>query len=86
MNVRLALAAQVLSSTVSNVLKEYGPRDAVGTATFCEMINKFFDCLNVRVPNAVENVDKDGNIILSIKPEMNLLNLLNEPMIFVLVG
>ena len=46
MNVRLA--AQVLSNTVSNVLKEFGPTDAVQTAMFCEYANKFFDCLNVR--------------------------------------
>jgi len=32
MNVRLA--AQVLSSTVSNVIKEFGPREAAGTTQF----------------------------------------------------
>ena len=45
MNVRLA--AQVLSSTVSEVLTNYGPSDAAGTAKFCLMIDQFFDIMNV---------------------------------------
>ena len=39
----VCLAAQELSTTVSNVLKEFGPRNATGTATFCQMMNNFFD-------------------------------------------
>ena len=46
MNVKLA--AQILSSTVSCTLQKFGPPDAQGTAKFCEMMDKFFDCLNVR--------------------------------------
>ena len=38
----LRLAAQVLSTTVSNVLKEFGPRNAKGTSTFCQMMNRAF--------------------------------------------
>ena len=45
MNVRLA--AQVLSTTVSKVLSNYGPADAAGTAEFCFMFDKFFDIMNV---------------------------------------
>ena len=45
MNVRLA--AQVLSTTVSKVLSNYGPADAAGTAEFCLMFDKFFDNMNV---------------------------------------
>ena len=45
MNVKLA--AQVLSSTVAKVLLQYGPPEAAGTAKFCEMIDYFFDRLNV---------------------------------------
>ena len=45
MNVRLA--AQVLSTTVSKFLSNYGPADAAGTAEFCLMFDKFFDNMNV---------------------------------------
>ena len=45
MNVRLA--AQVLSTTVSKVLSNYGPANAVRTAAFCLMFDKFFDIMNV---------------------------------------
>ena len=46
MNVRLA--TQVLSSSVSNVIKKISTPGAAGTATFCEMADNFFDCMNVR--------------------------------------
>ena len=42
------LAAQVLSETVSNVLNKFGPEEASGTGKFYLMMDKFFDCLNVR--------------------------------------
>ena len=45
---RVRLAAQVLSETVGSVLNSFGPVDAVGTARFCLMMDKFFDCLNVK--------------------------------------
>ena len=45
---RVNLAAQVLSSTMASVLKKFGPPEAGGTAKFCEMMDKFFDCFNVR--------------------------------------
>ena len=61
MNVRLA--AQVLSSTVSNVLREFAPSYTIGTANFCQIINTLFDCLNVRVPNTVKLFDDKGNVI-----------------------
>eukprot|EP00112_Aurelia_sp_Birch-Aquarium-sp1_P018468 Seg4408.1 transcript_id=Seg4408.1/GoldUCD/mRNA.D3Y31 product="Transposable element P transposase" protein_id=Seg4408.1/GoldUCD/D3Y31 len=54
MNVKLA--AQVLSSTVSCTLQKFGPTDAQATAKFCEMMDKFFDCLNVR--NTKEHIMK----------------------------
>ena len=50
MNVRLA--AQVLSTTVSKVLSNYGPADAAGTAEFCLMFDKFFDNMNVNSTTA----------------------------------
>ena len=45
---RVNLAAQLLSETVGNVLNNFGPEEAEGTGQFCIMIDKFFDCLNVR--------------------------------------
>mgnify|MGYP001796450339 CR=1 FL=1 len=54
MNVRLPV--QVLRSSVSTVLKTYSPQQASGTAKFCEMIGKFFDCKKVR--NSVEFLKK----------------------------
>ena len=45
---RVNLAAQLLSETVGNVLNNFGPEEAEGTEQFCIMIDKFFDCLNVR--------------------------------------
>ena len=41
-------AAQVLSASVASVLRAFGPPDAAGTARLCEMVDQFFDCLNVR--------------------------------------
>ena len=41
------LAAQVLSASLAAVLKEYGPPETLETAKLCEMIDAFFDCLNV---------------------------------------
>ena len=40
MNVRLAV--QVLSTTMSNVLKKFGPAEASGTSKFCKMMDSFF--------------------------------------------
>lgn len=45
---RVNLAAQVLSSSVAAVLKSFGPAEAAATAKLCEMVDGFFDCLNVR--------------------------------------
>lgn len=45
---RVNLAAQVLSSSVAAVMKTYSPHDTAATAKLCEMMDSFFDCLNVR--------------------------------------
>ena len=45
---KVRLAVQVLSRTVSTCLVESGDPSVVGTAMFCRMINDFFDCSNVR--------------------------------------
>ena len=46
MNVRLA--AQVLSETVGKVLLVTGSAEVAATANLYLMMDKFFDCLNVR--------------------------------------
>ena len=46
MNVRLAV--QVLSETVGKVLSEFSPPEAAATSKFCLMMDKYFDCMNVR--------------------------------------
>jgi len=56
MNVRLA--TQILSESVSRVLKEYYPSGTYATSELCHNINRFFDCLNAR--NQVEYI-KDRN-------------------------
>ena len=42
------LAAQVLSASVAAVQRAFGPAEASATAMLCEMVDAFFDCLNVR--------------------------------------
>ena len=54
--IRVRLVSQVLSETVGNILKQFGPPEAAGTAEFCLMIDRFFDCLNVK--NSVEHNKK----------------------------
>ena len=45
---KVKLAVQVLSRTVSTCLLESGDPSVVGTSMFCQMVNDFFDCTNVR--------------------------------------
>ena len=44
----LKLAAQVLSSTVSNVLSNYAPPDAAKYTKFCLLMVVLFDAVNIR--------------------------------------
>ena len=46
MNVKLA--AQISSSSVSNILNNFGTPEAAGTAKFCSLMDSFFDILNIR--------------------------------------
>lgn len=45
---RVRLAVQVLSNTVSTALQHLMPEETSETAVLCAMMNKFFDCANVR--------------------------------------
>ena len=46
MNVKLA--AQVLSESVYQALRMYGPPEAAATSIYCRILDQFFDCLNDR--------------------------------------
>ena len=46
MNVRIA--GQVLGETVANILLTTGPADTNAIEKLCLMMDRFFDCLNVR--------------------------------------
>ena len=46
--IKVNLAAEVLSSTMAAVLTKFGAPEASATAKYCSMMDKFFDCLNVR--------------------------------------
>ena len=45
---RVNLAGQVLRVSMVAVLRSSGPPEGEGTATYCEMVDGFFDCRNVR--------------------------------------
>ncbi len=51
---KVRFAVQVLSRTVSTCLLECADPSVVGTAMFCQMINDFFDCTNVRATSEHE--------------------------------
>jgi hypothetical protein len=59
---KVKLAVQVLSKSVAIALQESGKEDVVGTAKFCEMMNSFFDCTNVRSLN--EGTRKNNSFIV----------------------
>ena len=59
----VSYAAQVLSQTMGNVLEQFGTSDAKETAKYCKMLDRFFDCLDVRNINECELKRKE-----SLKP------------------
>ena len=42
------LAAQILSSTTASVLTHHGGNELSGTSKYCDVIDQFFDCMNVQ--------------------------------------
>ena len=58
---RVSLAAQILSETVSTVMNTFGSPDMTATAKFLLMMDKFFDCLNVR--NTREHTHKNKSFL-----------------------
>ena len=65
--VNVSFAVQVLSSTDVNVLRNYYKEKTHCTAEFCEYMNKFFHCLNVR--NQINGVKKRKSFL---QPYTNL--------------
>jgi len=49
-SMRVYLAAQVLSSTMSAVLSHFNNDECSETAKYCKLVDSFFDCFNVRNP------------------------------------
>ena len=45
---RVNLAAQILSSTMFSVLTNHGGNKLSGTSKYCDMIDQFFDCVNIQ--------------------------------------
>ena len=43
------LAAQILSSTMTSVLNHHGGNELSHTSKYCDIIDQFFDCMNVRI-------------------------------------
>ena len=56
----VSFAAQVPSQTISKSLECYGSPDTVQTSKFCNMIDIFFDCLNIRHPNEWKRKRKEN--------------------------
>ena len=56
---KVKLAVQVLSRTVSTCLVESGDPGVVGTAMFCQMVTDFFYCSNVRSTTEHERKKND---------------------------
>lgn len=49
-SMRVYLAAQVLSSTMSTVLSHFNNAECSETAKYCKLVDSFLDCFNVRNP------------------------------------
>ena len=62
---KVSFAVQVLSRTVSTCLIENGDLSVLGTAMFCQMVNDFFDCSNVR--STTEHASKKNDRIKPYK-------------------
>ena len=61
--INVRLAAQVLTKSVANILRNYYPCKTHKTAEFCEMMNNFFDIFNVQ--NSVEGIKTKNSFLKS---------------------
>ena len=58
---KVKLATQVLSKSVTIALEEADDDDVLWTAEFCKMMNSYFDCTNVR--SRAEHIHKKNGFI-----------------------
>ena len=70
---KVDLAVQTLSATNAGLLRHYVAKiypDAVGTAEFCSIMNKFFDVMNVRNPKETgQKIKVDSRLYTDINDE-----------------
>ena len=59
---KVKLTVQVLGKSVDIALRETEKDDVLGTAEFCDMMNGFFDCANVR--SLTEHVQKNNSFVM----------------------
>ena len=64
------MAAQVLSSTVSNVFSNYASPVAAETAKFCSIMDAFFESMNIRDKNSRK---------FDLKPSLIPFSLIDDP-------
>ena len=74
---KVRLAAQVLSETVANSLEMLFDDSVSETVTFIRMMNKFFDCLNVRSPYEGRN-KRNQNLDAYTRPDDDRLEWLTK--------
>ncbi|XP_078339128.1 uncharacterized protein LOC111100775 [Crassostrea virginica] len=74
---KVRLAAQVLSETVANSLEMLFDDSVSETVTFIRMMNKFFDCLNVRSPYEGRN-KRNPNLDAYTRPDDDRLEWLTK--------
>ena len=58
---RVDLAAQILSSTMASVLSHHGGNELSGTSKYCDMIDQFFDFVNIE--SVSEYIQRCKNIV-----------------------
>ena len=96
---KVSLAVQVLSNTVAQALqRHYSSGEAQETSKLCQMVNDFFDCMNVRSTteyqkkrNALlapyrstddERFDWLENVFLKYLTDMEILNRIKKRSIY----
>ena len=62
--IKVKLAAQVLSSTVSKRLSSYEHPEAAGTAKFCLLMDSFFDIMNIRTFSPMNSKENHSWLLL----------------------
>ena len=80
--IRVTLAAQVISETVGDVSNIFGPDEAEETDQFCIMMDKYFDCLNVR--NIRQHIIKRKSFLKPYESVDDVRFVLNHEMLLII--